>query len=80
MDDGDFGRALATVGLARIQGGGQTKIILLTENGYLLLVKSFTDDLAWRVQRSLANAYSIRLIDSEILFSFMYQLEGKKLS
>lgn len=29
----------------------------LTESGYLLLVKSFTDDLAWSVQRQLMNAY-----------------------
>ncbi len=33
------------------------KGILLTESGYLLLVKSFTDDLAWKVQRELVNAY-----------------------
>jgi hypothetical protein len=32
-------------------------IILLTESGYLLLVKSFTDDLAWSVQRQLVNGY-----------------------
>ena len=32
-------------------------IIILTESGYLLLVKSFTDDLAWRVQRQLVNTY-----------------------
>lgn len=29
----------------------------LTESGYLLLVKSFTDDLAWQVQRQLVNSY-----------------------
>ena len=29
----------------------------LTQNGYLLLVKSFNDDLAWKVQRQLVNAY-----------------------
>lgn len=29
----------------------------LTESGYLLLVKSFTDDLAWKVQRELVNSY-----------------------
>lgn len=28
-------------------------LVLLTESGYLLLVKSFTDDLAWKVQRAL---------------------------
>lgn len=32
-------------------------VILLTEPGYLMLVKSFTDDLAWQVQRKLTNSY-----------------------
>lgn len=32
-------------------------IVLLTESGYLLLVKTFTDDLAWKVQRQLIRAY-----------------------
>lgn len=32
-------------------------LTLLTETGYLMLVKSFTDDLAWTVQRSLVNNY-----------------------
>ncbi len=31
--------------------------ILLTESGYLMIVKSFTDDLAWNVQRKLVNSY-----------------------
>lgn len=30
---------------------------LLTETGYLMLVKSLTDDLAWKVQRELVNNY-----------------------
>ena len=30
---------------------------LLTESGYLMLVKSFTDDLAWQVQRELVKGY-----------------------
>lgn len=30
---------------------------LITETGYLMLVKSFTDDLAWAVQRELVNHY-----------------------
>lgn len=29
----------------------------LTESGYLMIVKSFTDDLAWKVQRDLVNTY-----------------------
>lgn len=32
-------------------------LIILTESGYLMLVKSFTDDLAWDVQRQLVNRY-----------------------
>lgn len=32
-------------------------IILLTESGYLLLVKSFTDSLSWEVQRKLVTSY-----------------------
>ena len=32
-------------------------ITVLTESGYLLIAKSFTDDLSWQVQRQLVNAY-----------------------
>lgn len=32
-------------------------LILLTESGYLMLVKSLQDDLAWKVQRDLVNKY-----------------------
>lgn len=32
-------------------------VTLITESGYLMLVKSFTDDLAWQVQRQLVNSY-----------------------
>ncbi len=35
----------------------QNDIIIMTESGYLMLVKSFTDDLAWTVQRELINYY-----------------------
>lgn len=35
----------------------QNDVILLTESGYLMLVKSFTDDLAWDVQRKLVDTY-----------------------
>lgn len=30
---------------------------LFTEQGYLMLVKSFTDDLAWEVQKKLVSSY-----------------------
>lgn len=32
-------------------------IKVLTESGYLLIAKSFTDDLSWKVQRELVNTY-----------------------
>ena len=32
-------------------------LVLITESGYLMLVKSFTDDLAWKVQRELVKTY-----------------------
>ncbi len=35
----------------------QNEITLITESGYLMLAKSLTDDLAWRVQRELVNFY-----------------------
>lgn len=38
------------------KNAGRT-ITLITESGYLMLVKSFTDDLAWDVQRQLVNTY-----------------------
>lgn len=32
-------------------------LTVFTESGYLMLVRSFTDDLAWKVQRKLVNTY-----------------------
>ena len=41
-------------------------LTLVTESGYLLLVKSFTDDLSWKVQRQLVNAYfKVRAVHKE---------------
>lgn len=34
-----------------------SSVTLFTETGYLMLVKSFTDDLAWQVQRQLVRSY-----------------------
>ncbi len=38
------------------KNAGKTMTVV-TESGYLMLVKSFTDDLAWDVQRQLVNSY-----------------------
>lgn len=35
----------------------QNDVYLLTESGYLMIVKSFTDDWAWEVQRRLVKTY-----------------------
>ena len=43
-----------------------TGLTVVTESGYLLLVKSFTDDLSWKVQRQLVNAYfKVREVQKE---------------
>ncbi len=49
----EFRRAFPSA--APVRGSGE--IMLLTESGYLMLVKSFTDDLAWKVQRELVKSY-----------------------
>lgn len=48
---------IRTLGIQRPQGGTPESVTLITESGYLMLVKSFTDDLAWKVQRELINGY-----------------------
>lgn len=48
---------IRTLGITRPQGGVPETVTLITETGYLMLVKSFTDDLAWAVQRELVNCY-----------------------
>ena len=35
----------------------QNDVTLVTEQGYLMIVKSLKDDLAWKVQRELVNTY-----------------------
>ena len=44
-------------GFERPQGGTPKELILLTEQGYLMVVKSLKDDLAWEVQRKLVKDY-----------------------
>ena len=56
-------------------------ITLITESGYLMLVKSFTDDLAWDVQRQLVNLYfrvqqqtAIVPVENEKPYNRQYQI------
>jgi len=48
---------MRTLGFERPQGGLPEKVYLITQRGYLLLVKSFTDDLAWQIQDTLVTSY-----------------------
>lgn len=50
----DLKYAKRTLGLDTIPNRGLT---ILTETGYLMLVKTFDDDLAWNVQRQLITGY-----------------------
>lgn len=51
-------------------------LIMLTESGYLMLAKSFSDDLAWKVQRGLVNNY-FRAKDPETEQMTLEALENK---
>lgn len=43
--------------IMQISNRARADITLITESGYLMIVKSFNDDLSWQVQRQLVNAY-----------------------
>lgn len=43
--------------IGKMDARQKNDVILITETGYLILVKSFTDDLAWAVQRELVSRY-----------------------
>lgn len=63
----------------KLIGNPNVKMVLLTESGYLMAVKSLTDDLAWEVQRELINCYfriKQETVNEEITISVM---EGEKL-
>jgi hypothetical protein len=58
----DYFHVADSKGLDEIRPSGilaaaANEIMLLTETVYLMLVKSFTDDLAWEVQRQLVKVY-----------------------
>ncbi|WP_207681050.1 ORF6N domain-containing protein [Desulfonema magnum] len=40
-------------------GGRRGSMIFLFQSGYLMIVKSFQDDFAWKIQRALVNNYFI---------------------
>ncbi|MFG0496883.1 ORF6N domain-containing protein [Pseudomonas sp. YQ_13] len=48
---------IRTHNIVKISSRAHEDVTFLTEQGYLMLVKSLTDDLAWTVQRQLVNNY-----------------------
>ena len=48
---------IRTHNIMDISNKAHEDVTLITESGYLMLVKSFTDDLAWQVQRQLVKNY-----------------------
>lgn len=57
----------------------QNDVTLVTESGYLMLVKSFTDDLAWTVQRQLVDSYfrsSRRMTPEEMMRVQLGMIDG----
>ena len=50
--------------------------IVIAESGYLMLVKTFEDDLAWKVQRQLVNGYFVKTSKGIKLED--YEIELKK--
>ncbi len=79
----DFFKISASEFRTRLDPGLSVKaaedITIFTETGYLMLVKSFTDDLAWQVQRQLVNGY-FRLDDSEAEELLRQQREQERLA
>lgn len=52
-------------------------LALITEQGYLMLVKPFTDDLSWRVQRKLVSSYfKVQEITNAQLSPELQMLQG----
>lgn len=41
----------------QLSAANRRDVVALTESGYLMIAKSFTDDLSWQVQRELVNTY-----------------------
>ena len=59
---------IRTLGITRPQGGVPDKVTVVTGSGYLMLVKSFTDELAWQIQRML-EIVDMGLIAANLSFS-----------
>lgn len=61
----------------KIMGNPSLITYLLTESGYLMIVKTFSDDLSWQVQRQLVNAYFKAKVQSQTVVAPV-QIEDTK--
>ena len=52
-------------------------ITVLTESGYLMIVKAFTDDLSWQVQRQLVNTY-FKVKELSVLYHHILMRVGEE--
>lgn len=52
-------------------------LTLITQQGYLMLVKSFTDDLSWQVQRQLVNNYFNSGMSLETIYKMFTDFKGE---
>ena len=55
------------------------EIPIFTESGYLMLVKSFTDDLSWKIQRMLVKSYFI-VVTGQIQPKQLTKIEALKMA
>ena len=67
---------IRTVGFERQQGGTPESIVLVTESGYLMVVKSFRDELSWNIQRQLVNSY-FRIREQADIYSDLLQRQNE---
>lgn len=69
-----FGVNLEEYGFNKFAPNG----ILVTETGYLMIVKSLTDDLAWKVQRELVSSYfrAKTMQNEELLLGMMAHMQA----
>ena len=55
------------------------EIPIFTESGYLMLVKSFTDDLSWKIQRMLVKSYFV-VVTGQIQPKQLTKIEALKMA
>lgn len=72
-----FPDEIRTNGLLQISDELKRPMVFFTETGYLMIVKSLTDDLAWRVQRELVSSYfrAKELSNNNPMLMMMSQME-----